>query len=158
MSKQVMTTAKFATNLVTYAITSASASDMRTALIEYAPKLTKADRVHVDEKVARAIGASYGVKTKHAEKNGVLSMLCFAVRDDEGNVIPAARNAATALSRARSVLLGKKKTASAPNGDASEATLTKLEKIAAETIKGHDKAQIKALKQRVTAVLLMLSA
>jgi hypothetical protein len=34
----------------------------------------------------------------------------------------------------------------------------KLEKMAALAVSGHDKAQIKALKARVTAVLLMLSA
>lgn len=155
MAKQVLSLALFQKNLLTYGITAASAADMKTALLEYAPKLKKAERVAVDAALVKALGKHYGVEPKTAEKNGVLSMLCFAVRDSEGNVIPAARNAATALSRCRSILEGKKKETS--NESPAQQKLAALTRLAEKAVKDGDKETLKALRSGVRALMLLVA-
>lgn len=163
MSKQVRTLTRIATAIVSHVNAQTALTQERAALLKQAQTLALPEKAKIDAELVNYYAVQANVPVKAREKGeageGRCSLVAVWARDEEKKLTSKSNAASVALSRARAILFGVEKGKAKKTPQASnEAVFDKLEKMAALAVSGHDKAQIKALKQRVTAVLLMLSA
>jgi hypothetical protein len=163
MSKQVRTLTRIATAIVSHVNAQTALTAERATLLKQAQTLAPTEKAKIDAELVNYYAVQASVPVKAREKGeaaeGRCSLVAVWARDEEKKLTTKSNAASVALSRARSILFGveKGKAKKAPQAS-NEAVFDKLEKMAALAVSGGDKAQIKALKQRVTAVMLMLSA
>lgn len=167
MSKQVRTLTRIATAIVSHVNAQTALTAERATLLKQAQTLALPEKAKIDAELVNYYAVQAGVmvkpRTKGEPAEGRCNLVAEWARTEDKGLTPKSNAASVALSRARSILFAsekgdEKKAAKKNKPAANEAVFDKLEAMAALAIKGHDKAQIKALKQRVTAVLLMLSA
>jgi len=163
MSKQVRTLTRIATAIVSHVNAQTALTAERATLLKQAQTLALPEKAKIDAELVNYYAVQANVPVKAREKGeageGRCSLVAVWARDEEKKLTSKSNAASVALSRARAILFATQKAKAKKSVQSSnEAVFDKLEKLAALAVEKHDKAQIKALKQRVTAVLLMLSA
>lgn len=181
MSKQVRTIASIASRIACATDKAESLSDELRAIRLDVAGWNADDKRVLDAECVAYVATTRGLTIKERDSNkGKVKpywsrMVIVGERTAEGKATDAYNRANVALNRARGVVFaveegrltfdkkaGEWKETRAPAkarpAASNESVFDKLEAMAALAIKGHDKAQIKALKQRVTAIMLMLSA
>ncbi len=164
MAKQVRTLTKIATAIVSNVNARIAAEQDMKALAAQCAALADSEKAKIDAELVNYYAAQAGVSVKAREKGepqpGRCNLVAAWERDDEKKLTAKSNAASVALSRARAILfvIEKKEAKKAPKKASNDDTFAQLEKMAALAVKAGDKAQIKAMKQRVTAIMLMLSA
>jgi len=162
MSKHVKTLTAIATAIVSHVNAQTALTQERAGLLKQAQGLSAPEKAKIDAELVNyyAAQASVGVKerSKGEPAEGRCALVAAWERDDAGKLTKKSNAASVALSRARSILFATQKAIAKKGAESSnDAVFARMEKMAALAVKSGDKAQIKDMKKRVTAIMLMLA-
>jgi hypothetical protein len=176
MSTHIKTLTRIA-NAIASAVNTKLGADvtLREMRIEYAP-LPAATKAKLDAELVHYFASVAGLAVKTRDKGGKdywCNLVVEGERVDGKNTLRYGR-VMTALSRSREALfaaemglvkLNKKtgkwehaKKAAPAAGNAQEVAVAAMQKCVAKALEGGNKAEIKALKREVTALLLLLAS